>query len=129
MTQESIRKHVSQMSLEEVNYCLNLVQGTEWITTDHVEERLKEKGGDLGLLFETIGYGDLVEFHRRNGSNRLLFRGTRAVHNYVPCVVVAPGNSRVITVFWNHVLDNHRTIDMSRYNEELDIISLFKKGK
>lgn len=127
MTQESIRKHVSQMSLKEVDFCLNLVKNESWGISKHVREKLEERGGDMALLLETIGYGDLIEYHKRNGTSRLLFRGTRAIHNYVPCVVVGPLNNRVVTVFWNHVLDRHRTIDMERYDSSLDVVKLIRE--
>lgn len=127
MTQESIRKHISQMSEEEITYCKSFLKTKEWFMSGHVEGKLKERGGDLGLLLETIGYGELIEYHKRNGTSRLLLRSNRAIHNYVPCVVVAPLAGRIITVYWNHILDHHRTIDMERYNPNLDVMALLKQ--
>lgn len=126
MTQESIRKHISQMSMEEISFCMEQVHNRSWGISKHVRDQLEERGGDIALLLETIGYGDLIEYHKRNGSSRLLLRSNKIIHNYVPCVVVAPISEYVVTVFWNHVLDRHRTIDMGRYDSDLDIIKLFK---
>lgn len=127
MTQSSIRKHISQMSLEEVDFFTSLVNRKSWIMSSHVREQMEKRGGTLSNIIEAIEYGSLVEYHQRNGHSRLLFRSETPLHNWVPCVVVEISSERIITIFWNHVKDNHRTIDMSRYNEDLDIIAMFKE--
>jgi hypothetical protein len=127
MTQSSVRKHISQMSLEEVDFFTSLVRNKAWIMSGHVREQMEKRGGTLSDIIEAIEYGSLVEYHCRNGYSRLLFRSETPIHNWVPCVVVEIATERIITIFWNHVKDNHRTIDMSRYNEDLDIIAMFKE--
>lgn len=124
--QESVRKHISQMSLEEVEFFTSFVRKKEWIMSGHIQQRMEERGGTLADILEVIGYGDLIEYHQRDGHSRLLFRGTRAIHKWVPCVVVELLSNRIITIYWNHVDDHHRTIKMDIYDEELDIIAMFK---
>lgn len=126
MTQSSIRKHISQMMSWEEDFCMDQVRNKEWIFSGHVMVRIEERGGTVADILETIGYGELIEYHKRNNKSRLLLRGRKAIHNWVPCVVVELSSKKIITVYWNHVKDHHRTIDMSRYNNLLDVVESIK---
>lgn len=123
---ESIRKHYSHMMPEELLFFTNFVKDKEWIFNHHVQKRIKERGGLNADILEVLQTGQLIEYHQRNGASRLLFRGERIIHKWVPCVVVELLSRKVITVYWNHKDDHHRTIDMEKYEEELDILNLFK---
>lgn len=123
----SLRKHAEQMTRDERLFFLQQVFNKEWIMGKHVRDRIQERGGTEATVLETINYGELIEYHQKDGHSRLLLRSDRPIYKWTACVVIEILSSRVITIYWNHERDDHRTIDMSIYDEDLDIISLFKE--
>lgn len=127
----SEKKHINQMTEEEKDFLLSYIKNIPadaWSYNFYTENRIKERGGTKEFILESIQIGELIEYHLRNGRNRILLRGKKAVsdvHPYVPCVVLELKTKKIITVYWNHIDDNHRTIKMENYNEELNVIKSF----
>jgi hypothetical protein len=120
----SIRKHYTQMSKVEVNYLLGIARKiTDWSIHGHMMERLNERDGlDIIGIIDTLHNGELIEYHNRSGFNRILVRGHKSYRGRVPCIVFDLSTHKVITFWWNRSNDNHYTIDMSNYNQLLDVI-------
>lgn len=125
----SRRKHVSQMSDEELQYLQNLIQGKDWHASYHVQDRMYERGGKIQDIFEVINTGNIVEYHLKDHRSRVLLRGVKPFLDHVPCVVVEILSSQVITLYWNHKDDHHRTIDMRMYDRYLNIIKTIEEEK
>ena len=122
----SIRKHVSQMTEVEVGFLKSeLEKIPNWRTSLYTEKRLRERGGHERIPMETISCGEIIEFHRKDNDNRVLIRGTKRYHKDVPCIVYSINTGDVVTVYWNRWNDDHRTINMSRYDEALDVFGYF----
>lgn len=121
----SLKKHISQLSEDETTYLLNKASDIKnWKVSRHLIERLEERGGNKNTVLETIKKGNLIEYHQRNGTSRILMRGTETYNNDVACVVFQFDDSKIITMYWNNKDDNHRTLKEEAYDEKLDVIKM-----
>lgn len=127
----SVRKHCSQMSDGEIKTVLNFakkIPKQEWGFNGYTFNRIQERGGTKDYVLNALQNGELIEYHLKENKSRILVRGTQPIseyHRYVPCVVFELKTKTVITVYWNHVDDNHRTINMKPYDENLNVIKNF----
>lgn len=128
--QSSVKKHARQMTAAEKNLLQESVKDKQWQFHPHAKAKMEERGGIKEDILDVIENGSIVEYHQRNFMNRILFRGKKAIGKWVPCAVVEPTTSTIITVYWNHVDDHHRTINMKVYNKSIDILTMyFQEGE
>ena len=79
-----------------------------------------------------LKYGefDVIEYNRTRGNGRILVESWETfpvnidgkLEDCVMKVVVEPKTSQVITVYYNSVDDTHATLNMKRYNKDLEVI-------
>lgn len=126
----SKRKHYTQMTKEEKVFLKKTALSvSNWYLSSHIRERMEERGF-LGYsdIVNVITYGDVIEYHLRNGASRVLIRGNTSYYGYVPCIVFELKTNTIITFYWNSQTDDHKTIDMARYDNKIDIVKTFKKS-
>lgn len=76
------------------------------------------------------GAYDIIEYNYTRGNGRILLESWNVFPvdidgktvNCIMKVVIEPKTAQVITVFYNDVNDTHATLNMKRYNKDLEVI-------
>jgi hypothetical protein len=125
---KEIKKHYTQMTIAEKNVLKMLIRGKFQITR-HCTQRMKERRIKIDEVNQTINDGNIIEYYLANGEeSRVLLRGRISFRNMVTCVVVDINTNVVITAYKNFHLNNHQNIDLSEYDETLNILEQVKKS-
>lgn len=138
-TNKQIKKHYTQMTIEEKEFLKNKLYNLDKESI-YVSKHLANKfiGYSLDIVKE-LPFKDnvmdlIIEFNSTPMNNyidkRVLLRTNEIFDVYINgefeecnlCVVYSIINSKVVTVYWNRFTDNHATVDMRRYNKDLEII-------
>jgi hypothetical protein len=138
-TRGQIKKHYTQMSEGEValiRETLARIDTERLQKSFHLREKEEREGltVPMGLIRSTLqqpGSALIIEYNRneRTGEARVLVR-TKRVRDVVIngesrrcqlCFVVSPVLGRVQTAYWNVASDRHRYLDMTRYDEGLQV--------
>ena len=96
--------------------------------TSYAVKRIQQRHVDLDRILNTIKFGELIEFHVKENSFRVLIRESRPKRKQATCVVLELFTHKVITVFTNSEYDRHWNLDSSIYNKHLDIIKILRSG-
>lgn len=124
------RKHISQMTSEDIIFLKNKVRvkGKPQLT-DYCKDKMKLRGIKEWQVKKAIKEGELIEYHYVNPfEQRVLLRGTPNKRGNVVCVVYDVHTRDVVTVYYNKFNDNHKTLNMDRYLEDIDITHLVNMG-
>lgn len=130
--QYGLKKHITQMNELEQDFLLREFFSTkqqEWSFTDYSRARFDERKVDaihFRSLF-THGNVQLIEFHQKNGTNRILLRSKTIHKGFQVCAVFNLTSKTVTTVYLNRVTNQHQDIRWEFYNAKLDILSLYGK--
>jgi len=130
LTTGQSKKHIQQMSKEEVNKIVNKLK---YIGKFNIAKHLKEKKIIINNLTIKSNLRSenlrnmIVEYNNTYGQNRVLIRSDVAelvligdLHKQCNlCYVINLDNNTIITAYYNELKDNHRNINWSRYNENL----------
>ena len=126
----SQRKHVTQMSLAERLWIWDRVKSIPyWKKTDYTNKRLQQRRIHMLQALETVKHSEIIEYHIKDNSRRILLRGTKLYQNHVVCVVFDIDVETIITAYWNETDDTHETLNHSQYNEKINIIKEFEWKK
>lgn len=124
------RKHISQMTIQEETYLKNIYRRVRNpLFTPYSLKRLYQRGIQPTRVIRTIKLGELIEFHVKDNSCRVLIRESRPIHGVVTNVVLELFTKKVITSFKNSADDRHWNLDGSLYNKHLDIIKILRSGE
>lgn len=127
------RKHVTQMSNEEIDYLVDLLNDLDYLQfTNYSYGRLDALGIDEDYLTNMLHkFNDemVIEFNtgKSGYDKRVLIRDTKVVFSdkgepLNVCAVISVPTNKVITLYVNDLNDNHSTINFDYYNEDLKII-------
>jgi hypothetical protein len=128
-----LKKHISQMTELEQEFLMRRfheVPQQEWSFTSYSKQRFNERGIDaehfLSLWEQDV---ELIEYHFKHNSNRILLR-SKAVHNDANvCAVFSIEQRKIVTVYLNYKENNHERLRLEFYNKDLDILETYKGGK
>lgn len=86
---------------------------------------------DIPIIIETIKNSKFYEYKIiREGDKivdeRVLLRSNKSYDGSNVVIVYSMKWNKVITVWFNSVDDNHETLDLSIYNEDMQIVGAFK---
>lgn len=145
-TEGQRKKHVSQMSKDELTFLNHRLDEIRYVKKSyHLLDR-KDTGKIPERIFKDIlrnpSRRTIVEYNEttRNGrvSKRILVRDARPyrirfyqshdieAEGYANlCFVIDYETGRIITAYYNYDKDDHITLDMSRYDETLEVISTY----
>lgn len=124
------RKHVTQMTREEVDYLRELISRVDKITLcDHAQEAAARLDvSEHYIKSVNLQRAQLIEYNTGRGtSRRVVLRDKRAIHinkyllkNLV--LVIDVDTKEVVTIFLNEIHDKHNSIDLTYYTKDLKII-------
>lgn len=124
------RKHITQMSREEVEYLRELISRVDNITLcDHAQDAAARLNvSEQYIRAVNLQRAQLIEFNTgRGASRRVVLRDKRAIHinryqlkNLV--LVIDVDTKEVVTIFLNDIHDHHKSIDLTYYTKDLKII-------
>lgn len=110
-----MKKHVCQMSAEEVKLCIakvNRVASHSWMVCRHAAERMKKKGVTAEEIYYTLQSFDIIEY-KIFPDERVVIRSGEVV------IVLSIKRETIITVWRNAMNDNHKTLNIGEYDEKL----------
>jgi len=127
------RKHGSQLKQHEITKLFNRLKDVEqWKFSHHALDRLVEKGINATYddIVSTIQNSEIIEYKiNYNGrvnrcEERVVLRAKAIVNGeYNLNVVYSLATSCIVTVWINHINDNHRTLDWSIYDEKMQVFA------
>ena len=94
----------------------------------HLQEKMMTGGTTFSLeeAMRCIMFGQIIEYNTTDTDKRVLLRSTQTISHegklVNQCIVVSLISFRVVTSFLNYVDDNHETINLTRYDEHLEVI-------
>lgn len=126
------KKHISQMDELEKDFLFrqfHAVDRIEWVFTDYSQKRFTERKIDPTHFLTLWKDAELVEFHQKSKTNRILLR-SRAVHKDAQvCAVFDITNKTIVTVYLNWVNNKHENLKEEFYDAKLDVIAAYKGVK
>lgn len=128
-----LKKHITQMNDLEKDFLMrkfHAVSKREWTFTGYSQERFDKRGIDP-KHFLTLWRGDveLIEYHKKNGTNRILLR-SKAIHKGSQvCAVFSIEDKAIITSYLNYHENKHEQLREEFYDKHLDVLQTYKGGK
>jgi hypothetical protein len=136
-TKDQIKKHVSQMTQEEIMYLqkrVKMISGNYKWGKHFLENGRLFNMLTIERLLNSPNIDEcLIEYNERDKDKRVLLRSTFSSNVSLEkngvmymadanlCIVVDIFTGEVVTAYWNEVGDNHDNVNMRRYNAELKI--------
>lgn len=130
-TENQIKKHECQMTEAEKLILSTLVSSLDAYSlsiTSHARNHISFL--NKSIVSQTLQSFDVIEFNITNNKPRVLIRSRKQLNIITErgmdraniCLVIGIEDNMVITGYINCTNDNHKTLDMSRYDESIDII-------
>lgn len=140
VTDGQIKKHREQMTSAEIEHVLSSVRNLPRLRLSrHLKEKMESERLTIdpkmmGRLLRNPKVENLVEYNstpdregKRHGrvllrtteTTTVTVKGRREVCNL--CFVVQPDTKQIITAYWNRASDQHKTVDWSRYSDNLPV--------
>ena len=119
------------MSYKEQEALIELVNNTIFGFCDYCLYKMKERKIKRQQVVKAIKNGYLIEYHFKDNSHRVLLRGRPNNNKKCVCVVLDLTKRSIITAYYNHFNDRHTTLNLSIYEENLDVLQMLssKKGE
>lgn len=136
-----MKKHSLQMTRAEKKYISKRlrkkrarVSQSNIVIGYHANQMILERprfNVDIPIIIETIKNSKFYEYKIiREGDKivdeRVLLRSNKSYDGSNVVIVYSMKWNKVITVWFNSVDDNHETLDLSIYNEDMQIVGAFK---
>ena len=123
-----MKKHYKQMNKAEKIFLREKVNAVDkWNFAGHALRAMSERNITKEEVIDAIDKYAIVEFNDNNSEARILIRGHGVFGDCNICCVTAPKLKTIITVYFNHILDEHYTLDITKYNEKMDIYKMYPK--
>ena len=128
------KKYIKQFKGNDLQKCIIAINNMLHKRI-YASYHLKHKSAvnyNMKTICNMLKYGefDVIEYNRTRGNGRILVESWEIfpvnidgkLTNCVMKVVIEPKTSQVITVYYNSVDDIHATLNMKRYNKDLEVI-------
>jgi hypothetical protein len=119
------RKHVTQMTRNEVSAILDYIQGLRLTGFDntHVAERKDKWCVSDGEIRQAIKRGDLIECHANNLPDvRMVMRADCGIRSVCVCL---SHTGEIVTVWVNTTNDHHATLRTDEYQWKANLSHVF----
>lgn len=130
------KKHYTQMSVSEIETVKNkikmsLIDGGLLYFSRHCKEQISKKAKQdfdyKKATSQTMVEGKIIEykiiqFPDSKIEERVVLRSKYLYNGKACCLVYSITNKSIVTIWFNSGLDNHKTLKISKYNANLEII-------
>ena len=133
VTEGQQKKLYSQMTSEELERCyiaINNAAGKHWKISKHLKEK-SSVSWNLKDIMKTIRDGsfDVIEYNRTGNDIRIVVNSYKTYSvdidgKETTCtmtIVLSIRHNKIVTLWYNDILDDHKTINMNRYNKDLEV--------
>ena len=134
VTKGQVKKLYTQMTSEEIEKCyiaINNIANKYWKISQHLKEKTTVTWS-LKDIMDTIRTGsfDIIEYNRTGNDVRIVVNSYKTYRietekGETTCtmtIVLSIKHNKIITLWYTDILDDHESINMNRYNKELEII-------
>lgn len=133
-TEGQEKKYIKQFKGNDLEKCIiainNMLHQRIYAST-HLRKK-STVSYNMKTICNMLKYGefDVIEYNRTRGNGRILVESWETfpvnidgkLTDCVMKVVIEPKTAQIITVYYNSVDDIHATLNMKRYNEDLEVI-------
>ena len=132
-TEGQVKKLYTQMTPEEIEKCyvaINNVANKYWKISCHLKEKTSVTWS-LKDIMNTIRGGsfDIIEYNRTGNDIRIVVNSYKTYSvdidgKETKCtmtICLSIKHNKIVTLWYNDLLDNHKTINMNRYNKDLEV--------
>lgn len=133
VTEGQVKKLYTQMTPEELERCyiaINNIANKYWKISQHLKEK-SSVTWSLKDVMKTIRDGafDIVEYNRVREDIRVVINSYK-VYNVdidgkeTKCtmtICLSIKHNKIVTLWYNDLLDDHKSINMNRYNKDLEV--------
>jgi len=133
-TENQEKKYIKQFKGNDLEKCIIAINNMMHQRI-YASSHLRKKSAvtyNMKTICNMLKYGefDVIEYNYTRGQGRILIESWECfpvdingkLTNCVMKVVIEPKTSQVITVYYNSVDDTHATLNMKRYNKDLEVI-------
>ena len=134
VTEGQQKKLYSQMTAEEIEKCycaINNCANKYWKISKHLKEK-SAVSWSLRDIMDTIRGGafDVIEYNRIRDDIRVVISSYKTYSVEIDgkettCIMnicKSLKHNKIITLWYNDILDTHKTINMNRYNKDLEVV-------
>lgn len=129
------KKHYSQLTQDEYTVLRTKLANVrqQWLRKGitlsyHLQDKMIEGDTTFSLeeAMKCIMFGQIIEYNTTDNDKRVLLRSTQTISHegklVNQCIVVSLKTFRVVTSFLNYADDKHTTINLDRYDENLEVV-------
>lgn len=133
-TENQEKKYIKQFKGNDLEKCIiaiNNMLHTKIYASYHLRKK-SSVSYNMKVICSMLKDGayDIIEYNYTRGNGRILLESWKTFPvdidgktvNCVMKVVVEPKTGKIITVYYNSVDDTHATLNMKRYNKDLEIV-------
>ena len=133
-TENQEKKYVKQFKGDEYQKCIiaiNNMLHTKIYASYHLK-RKSTVSYSMKTICDMLKHGefDIIEYNRTRNNGRVLIESWSTfpvdidgkITECVMKVVVEPKTAQIVTVYYNSVDDIHATLNMKRYNKDLEVV-------
>ena len=133
-TEGQVKKLYTQMTPEEIERCyvaVNNCANKYWKISQHLKEK-SAVSWSLRDIMETIRDGsfDIIEYNRVRDDIRLVISSYKTydievdgqITKCIMNICLSVKYNKIVTLWYNDILDTHKTINMNRYNKDLEVV-------
>lgn len=133
-TENQEKKYIKQFKGNDLEKCIiaiNNMLHTKIYASYHLRKK-SSVSYNMKVICSMLKDGayDIIEYNYTRGNGRILLESWKTFPvdidgktvNCVMKVVVEPKTGKIITVWYNSVDDTHTSLNMKRYNKDLEIV-------
>lgn len=133
-TEGQEKKYIKQFKGNDLEKCIiaiNNMMHQRIYASNHLRKK-STVSYNMRAICEMLKYGefDVIEYNYTRGQGRILVESWSTFpveidDKMAQCtmkVVVEPKTGKIITVYYNSIDDTHATLNMKRYNKDLEVI-------
>lgn len=133
-TEGQEKKYIKQFKNDDYQRCIiaiNNMLHQRIYASNHLRKK-STVSYNMKVICNMLKHGeyDVIEYNRTRGNGRILVESWETfninidgkITECVMKVVIEPKTNQIVTVYYNSVDDIHATLNMKRYNKDLEVI-------
>lgn len=117
-----MKKHISAFTPAEKTMVISRLQAVKSLEKcQHCIDRMDEKRISSDEMMRVFSQFDIIEYHQKNNSHRILIRGKTNERGRNICLVVDIYTGSIVTTYANRFDDHHSTLRHEEYDWNVDL--------